>query len=193
MSGDSRTAEARGAVPGNPRRILVADDGEPERRRPNRARAGDAARKAIRGLAGLGLALGSVLTAASPAAAQSSRLPYNPVDLQAKLAKSAELERQALQVMADDPARAERLISDAYLQLQGAHSAMVINSTAVKFHDPLFDLKNNKAQQALSLLQTARDALMLRDQATAPANPVNVARSHVEQALRLTDLLATTF
>ena len=67
-------------------------------------------------------------------------------DIQAQVQKSAELQRQALESLTD-PGRAERLISNAYAELQSAMSTMVINASAKKSPDPL--LKLNEQQLAV--------------------------------------------
>ena len=63
------------------------------------------------------------------------------LDIQAQIQKSAELQRQALQILTD-PERAERLIL-----LQSAMSTMVINASGQKSPDPL--LKLNEQQLAV--------------------------------------------
>ncbi len=141
----------------------------------------------------LALALAAVLTAAPPASTQSSRPPRNPLDIQTKIQKSAELQRQALQTLAN-PGEAEQLIWKAYAELQAAHGDMIINASNMKPPDPLFDVSNQKMQQALLKLQQAGDTLKTRDQSSGPSDPVDVARTHLQQALRLTNMvLATTF
>lgn len=140
-----------------------------------------------RELAFMIVALAAVLATAFPAATQSSL-----EDIRMKLVESSALQRRALQTLSSDPGRAEQLISDAYAQLQAAHSAMVIRASGMKFPDPLFAFNDTKAREALALLQTAGDTLKVRDQSTA-ADSIGVARNRLDQALRLTNLLAGTF
>lgn len=89
-----------------------------------------------------------LVAVASPAVGQS-RPPRDPAEIQKKIQKSAELQRQALQTLAD-PARAERLTTSAYAQLQSAYTDMVINSSNMKMPDPLAGINARKAQQALT-------------------------------------------
>ncbi|HKW95832.1 MAG TPA: hypothetical protein VJX92_28350 [Methylomirabilota bacterium] len=97
-----------------------------------------------------------------------------------------------------DVARAEQLVGNAQAELQAARSAMVINASGAKFQDPLFDLNNKRALEALSLLQQARHMLKLEQQhATAPPEGerpgarinLEVARDSLERAFRLTRLV----
>lgn len=135
---------------------------------------------------------GVALALCASASTAQSRPPRSPVDTQSKMQKSVDLQRQALQTLAD-PERAERLISGAYSELQAAHSDLIINAANMKFPDPLFDLNHRKLQQALALLQKARDAINTRNQST-PTSPIDTVRSSLEQALVLTNsVLATVF
>ncbi len=152
-----------------------------------------AAANALRRPVVLVLALLAVLAGVPPAAAQSSRPPRNPVDIQRKIEKSAELQRQALQTLAN-PGQAEQLIWKAYAELKSAHNDMILNLSNMKFPDPLLGVNSEKTDQALRLLQQAGDTLKARDQSSAPSGSVDVVRNHLEQALRLTGtVLATTF
>jgi len=119
-------------------------------------------------------------------------------DIQAQIQKSAELQRQALQILTD-PERAERLISNASAELQSAMSTMVINASETKSPDPLLTLNEQRMRQALTHLQQASDTLKVnRARATAPhrqegtpaaeaGSYLGVVRNSVEQALRITN------
>src|SRR5260370_42478389 len=95
---------------------------------------------------------------ASPVHAQTVRHRYAPAEIQRKVQKSAELQRQALQNLTD-PRRAEGLIQSAWTELRAAQHEMIINASGAKFVDPLFEISNKKAQEALVHLQTAGEAL----------------------------------
>jgi hypothetical protein len=148
------------------------------------------------------LVLGLVAIASS--AMGQSRSPRDPAEIQRKIQRSAELQRQALQALADPP-RAERLVNSAYAQMQSAYTDMVINSSNMKMPDPLSGINSRKAQQALTHLQSASDALKNSLSQPAAATPkgeesadqapdtsrassyVEGARSSLDQALRLTN------
>ena len=152
------------------------------------------------------LALG-IFAVVSPALAQASRPPRDPIEIQKKIQKSAELQRQALQNLTD-PTRAERLITDAAVELQAAYTDIVINASNMTMPDPLSGINSRKAQQALSLLQGASDILKTSRQnqpivptppgqenvdqpaEPAPSRPyLDAVRSNLEQARRLTSSL----
>jgi len=149
---------------------------------------------------GSALTMVAVLIAMSSAAAQSPSLPGTPVDIQARIQKSAELQRQALQSLAD-LGQAERLTDNAYAELRAALSTMIIKASGAKFQDPLFDIQKRRGEQALTLLQVARDALHANRQDQRPKGQaedgqpggsgsyLEKARSNLEQALRLTSTL----
>jgi hypothetical protein len=136
-----------------------------------------------------------LMVAPAPVVAQPQRTAQ---DIQAQVQKSAELQRQALQTLTD-PERAERLISNAYIELQRAMSAMVINASGQKFPDPLLNLNEQKMKQALIHLQQASDMIKInRAGASAPqrqegGTPVESGaylgnvRNRVEEALRITN------
>jgi len=145
------------------------------------------------------LVLGLVAIASS--AIGQSRAPRDPAEIQRKVQRSADLQRQALQALAD-PSRAERLVSSAYAQLDSAYTDMVINSSNMKMPDPLSAINTRKAQQALTHLLAASDALKnsLSQPAATPkgqesadqapdtsraSSYVEGARSSLDQALRL--------
>ena len=148
------------------------------------------------------LVLGLVAIASS--AIGQSRAPRDLAEIQRKIQRSAELQRQALQALADPP-RAERLVNSAYAQMQSAYTDMVINSSNMKMPDPLSGINSRKAQQALTHLLSASDALKNslsqpaaatpKDQESADQAPdtsrassyVEGARSSLDQALRLTN------
>lgn len=152
----------------------------------------------------LGVLVPGLVAVASPAVGQS-RPPRDPAEIQKKIQKSAELQRQALQTLAD-PARAERLTTSAYAQLQSAYTDMVINSSNMKMPDPLAGINARKAQQALTHLLSASDAF--KNSQSSPASPapqgqdttdppadtspksssnLEVARNSLVEALRLTN------
>ena len=141
----------------------------------------------------------AALVAASSALAQDSRPQYDPAELQRKVQRSAELQRQALQSLAD-PGKSAGLVREAWSELRAAQHGMVMNATRAKFVDPLFELNNRRAGQALGHLQQAGDALERQkglasaraSQEGTPAAPsyVEGVRQQLEQALRLTNGLA---
>ena len=155
------------------------------------------------------LTLSMILTGASPATGQTSTSGRSQMEIQNLIQKSAALQRQALQSL-NDPRRTERLVSDAYADLQAALSAMIINASGAKFPDPLLDVQRKRAEQALRLLQAAVDALKSdsgqpsagaprenqdKDDrpASSPSSPqasLDLVRNNLEQALRLTSTLA---
>ena len=137
-----------------------------------------------------------LLLMAAPAST-SAQPRRNSLDIQAQIQKSADLQRQALQALAE-PERAERLIGNAYAELQAAMSTMVINASGQKSPDPLLKLNEQRMRQALSHLQQASDMLKAnrslatasqRQEGTPPAESgayLGVVRNNVEQALRIT-------
>jgi hypothetical protein len=147
---------------------------------------------------GVLLLLGA-LAVTSPARAQSPSLPYDPAEIQRKVLKSAELQRQALQSLTDMP-RAEGLVKSAWSELRAAQHEMILNASRAKFVDPLFEMNNRRAEQALGHLQRASDFLATQKGAVAVrtdqeegqrAGPsLDGVRQHIEQAVRLTNGLA---
>jgi hypothetical protein len=133
------------------------------------------------------LATVAVFMTMSSADAQSTQPPRTPVPVQAQIQKSAELQRQALQNLSDR-VRAEGLINNAYAELDAALSTMIIKASNAKFQDPLFEMQKKRAEQALALLQVARDVLHTNRQ-DQPKDQDKV-RNNLEQALRLTSTLA---
>jgi hypothetical protein len=140
------------------------------------------------------------LVAASPALSQSGRPPYDQAEIQRKIQKSVGLQRQALQALSD-PKRAEGLLRSAWTELRAAQHEMIINASGAKFVDPLFEISNRRAQEALVHLQTAADALQSNraipgarlDQegsGAPPASYLDGVRQHIEQAVHLTSGLA---
>ena len=129
----------------------------------------------------------AVFMTLSSAAAQTTQPPRTPVPVQAQIQKSAELQRQALQNLTDRQ-RAEGLINNAYAELDAALSTMIIKASNAKFQDPLFEMQKKRAEQALALLQVARDVLHSNRQ-DQPKDQDKV-RNNLEQALRLTSTLA---
>jgi hypothetical protein len=127
----------------------------------------------------------------SPAATQLSKPPRNPASVKEKLEKSAELQRQALQALAD-LGRAERLVGNAWAELKAAKDDMVIIASNTKFPDPLSASNERRSDQALALLLGALDALKLRHQRSDPEKWVAGVRSNLEQALRITNTVIAT-
>jgi hypothetical protein len=137
-----------------------------------------------------------LLLVAAPAST-SAQPRRTSSDIQAQIQKSADLQRQALQILTE-PERAERLIGRAYTELQTAMSTMLINASGQKSPDPLLKLNEQRMRQALSHLQQASDMLKAnqslatasqRQEATPPAESgayLGVVRNNVEQALRIT-------
>ncbi len=138
-----------------------------------------------------------LFTALTSAAAQSRQTPRTSLEIQTRIQKSAELQRQALQSL-NDRRQAEQLIDKAYVELRGALSSMIINASGMKFQDPLLDMQTRSGEQALSLLQRAGDTLR-QNQADRPATEdgkpagsptyLDGVRKDLEQALRLTSRL----
>jgi len=142
----------------------------------------------------------AAIVAAPPALAQSGRPRYEAAEIQRKVQKSAELQRQALQALTD-PRRAEGLVQSAWTELRAAQHEMILNASGAKFVDPLLDISNKNAEAALVHLQLAGDALKsnrtitgarLDQEEGGQAQPAYLdgVRRHVEQALRLTNGLA---
>ena len=137
------------------------------------------------------LALAPLLASVSAPFAQSAKPPRDPANIQRKVQRSADFQRQALEALSE-PARAARLVGSAYTQLKAAQDDMIINSTTARSLDPIQELNGRKVNQALTLVQQAGDALGTRG--SDPDNAVAVARDRLQQALRLTNsLLATGF
>lgn len=142
----------------------------------------------------------AALVVTSSALAQARRPPYEVADIQRKVQRSAELQRQALQSLAD-PRTAESLVRGAWTELRAAQHEMILNASRAKFVDPLFELNNRRADQALGHLQQATDALERQKGVTsvraeqeegggAAGSSVDGVRQHLEQAVRLTNGLA---
>src|ERR1700738_3614757 len=85
----------------------------------------------------------AAIVAAPPALAQSGRPRYESAEIQRKVQKSAELQRQALQALTD-PRRAEGLVQSAWTELRAAQHEMIMNASGAKFVDPLFEMSNKK-------------------------------------------------
>jgi hypothetical protein len=158
----------------------------------------------------MSVAAATVLAMASTAATQSGPKLRTSAEIQGKVQKSAELQRQALRTLTD-ATLAERLVLTAYAELDEAHRALVINASGQKSPDPLLKVNSQQMQQALALLQQASDALKSSqlvtpvpqrgEQEGMPASPptmsapsLDMIRSNLERALRLTNtVLATAF
>jgi hypothetical protein len=137
------------------------------------------------------LALAALLASLSSAVAQSGKPPRDLAAIQRKVQRSADYQKQALEAL-PEPAKAARLVGNAYSNLKAAQDDMVINATTAKSVDPIQQLNGRKVDQALSFVQQAGDALGTRG--SDPDNAVAVARDRLQQALRLTNsLLATGF
>jgi len=79
---------------------------------------------------------------------------------------------------------------------------MIIKASGAKFPDPLFDMQKKRGEQALALLQVARDVRHTNRQDQRPKDQEQDGQpggsrsylkrggSNVEQALRLTSTLA---
>jgi hypothetical protein len=136
----------------------------------------------------------------SPALAQSGRSQYDAADIQRKVQRSLSLQKQALQSLGDSN-QALTLVRSAWTELRAAQHEMIMNASEAKYVDPLFELSNRRAQEALGHLQVAGDALATNRGAAGvrandedggqPANPyLDGVRRHIEQAVRLTNSLA---
>ena len=137
------------------------------------------------------LALAALLGSASLTVAQSGKPPRDLADIQKKVQRSADLQRQALGALSE-PTKAARLAESAYTQLKAAQDDMIINASNAKSVDPIQELNGRKVGQALTLVQGAWDVLGARG--VDPDTAVAVARDRLQQALRLTNgLLATGF
>ena len=143
------------------------------------------------------VALLLTLLASASAVAQAPRPQYDVAELQRKVQRSAELQRQALQSLAD-PRKAESLVREAWTELRAAQHGMILNASSAKFVDPLFEMNKRRADQALGHLQLAGDALQSQKGVTSPraqqeegasgaSSYVDGVRQHLEQAVRLTD------
>jgi hypothetical protein len=135
-----------------------------------------------------------------PALSQSGRPPYDQAEIQRKIQKSVGLQRQALQALSDAK-RAEGLLRSALTELRAAQHEMIINASVAKFVDPLFEITNRKAQEALVHRQAAADARQSNRPITGarldqegsgapPASYLDGVRQHIEQAVHLTSGLA---
>jgi phage host-nuclease inhibitor protein Gam len=71
-----------------------------------------------------------LLLMAAPASS-SAQPRRTSSDIQAQIQRSADLQRQALQILTE-PERAEGLIGNAYAELQTALSTMLINASGQK-------------------------------------------------------------
>jgi hypothetical protein len=129
---------------------------------------------------------------ASPALAQSGRGQYDATDIQRKVQKSLTLQKQALQSLGDSN-QAVTLVRSAWTELRAAQHEMIMNASGAKYVDPLFEMSNRRAEEALGHLQAAGDALATNPRASGvrandedggqPANPyLDGVRRHIEQA-----------
>ena len=151
----------------------------------------------FRHVVAVALILAGLLAATFPAAGQSPA-PATAAEIQTRLQKSADLQRRALQGLTD-PDRAARLIDDAYAELLGGLSVMVINASGMKYPDPLLEVSKKNGEEALALLQSARDALKVpppsatsNEELSAPAASrahLDAIRARLERALRLTGIV----
>jgi hypothetical protein len=135
---------------------------------------------------GVGLALG---LCASVGQAQ----PRSPVLIRQQIESSLNRQIQAVNAL-EAPEQARRLTWEAYVQMRAAHGNMTINDSNAKYPDPLFPLANQRIEQARAQVLSAHDALKTRTTWNASSNPIEVARKHLTEAIRMTRLiLATTF
>jgi hypothetical protein len=137
------------------------------------------------------LALAAVAVTVSPAATQLSKPPRDPAGISRKLERSAELQRQVLETLAN-PGQAERIAANAWTQLKSAHDDMYVNNKYAQFPDPLYAGSDQRLTQALASLQIALDTLRAHGQWTDSAHEVERVRSNVQKALRLTNIVAQT-
>ena len=137
-----------------------------------------------------GIVFALVFAFASPGLSQSSKPGRDSAAINRKIQQSANLQRQALEALSD-PARAEKLVKNAYVQLKSAHDDLVINSTIASPPDALLNLSTRKAYEALTHVQGAVDALSSRDR-TGAETAIGIARDRLQQALRITNTLAAT-
>jgi hypothetical protein len=139
---------------------------------------------------------------ATPALAQSGRSQYDAADIQQKVQKSLTLQQQALQSLGDS-SQAVTLVRSAWTELRAAQHEMIMNASGAKYVDPLFEMSNRRAEEALGHLQAAGDALAtnrsaagvrVNDEDGGQAAAANAylagVRRHIEQAVRLTNSLA---
>lgn len=143
--------------------------------------------------------LGAIAWAA-PAVAQSGRAQYDAADIQRKVQKSLSLQKQALQSLSDSN-QAVTLVRSAWTELRAAQHEMIMNASGAKYVDPLFEMSNRRAEEALGHLQVAGDALATNRPASGVrandedgGQPTNAyldgVRRHIEQAVRLTNSIA---
>ncbi|MBI2527054.1 MAG: hypothetical protein HYV93_13850 [Candidatus Rokubacteria bacterium] len=120
-------------------------------------------------------------------------LPRSPALIRQQLETSLQQQLQALSAL-DEPDRAQKLTWEAYVQMRAAHGNMIINASNTKFPDPLFPLADRRIEQARAQILSAHDALKSRKTWNASSNPIDVARKHLTEAVRLTRIIvATTF
>lgn len=145
------------------------------------------------------LSLGAVAWAA-PALGQSGRGQYDAADIQRKVQKSLSLQKQALQSLGDSN-QAVTLVRGAWTELRAAQHEMIMNASVAKYVDPLFEMSNRRAEEALGHLQVAGDTLAKNQGAAGVrvndedgGQPTNAyldgVRRHIEQAVRLTNSIA---
>ena len=138
------------------------------------------------------LSLGAVAWAA-PALAQSGRAQYDPADIQQKVQRSLSLQKQALQSLGDSN-QAVTLVRSAWTELRAAQHEMIMNASVAKYVDPLFEMSNRRAEEALGHLQVAGDALAKNqgaagvrvndeDGGQAANGYLDGVRRHIEQAV----------
>lgn len=119
--------------------------------------------------------------------------PRNAALIRRQLETSLTRQIEAVNAL-DDAGRAERLTYEAYVQMRAAHGHMTINDSNAKYPDPLFPLANRRIEQARGRLLAAHEALKYRKTSGASGNAIDIARTHLTEAIRMTQLiLATTF
>ena len=138
------------------------------------------------------IALGAALVLglwSSPVQSQ----PRSPALIRQQLETSLQQQLQAVSALGE-PDRAQKLTWEAYVQMRSAHGSMIINASNTKYPDPLFPLADRRIEQARAQILSAHDALKSRNSWNASSNPIDVARNHLTEAIRLTRIIvATTF
>jgi apolipoprotein N-acyltransferase len=133
------------------------------------------------------LSIALVLATGLPSLAQTQTKPrYNASEVQGRIERSARLQQEALENL-NDPGRVEGLVRQAFRELSTAQSAMVINASGQKFPDPLLDVNNQKAKEALQLMQRAEDLITVNRKEPGPH--MDEVRRSLERSIRLTRLV----
>lgn len=131
----------------------------------------------------------TLLAPASALLAQSIAPPRDPAKIQRKVQRSASLQRQALEALSE-PAKAARMVANAYAELKSAHDDIVMNASNLKYPDPTLSISGRKVEQAMGLVQLAGDSLNTRERWSDPDAAVAEVRNRLEQSLRITNSVA---